>query len=248
MAKDRFTSQAEAYAKFRPAYPAAMMEYIVSFCNTKEKAWDCATGNGQAAALLSPYFKKVYATDISKTQIKNAVQKDNIEYSISPAENTLFDAGSFDLITVAQAYHWLNWELFRQEVLRVARPGAVIAVWMYNLPVFADSGIDQLLLDFYKNTVGPYWDAERKYVEANYSTVEFNYEEIPSSAFAINLAWSREHFLGYLSSWSATKNFEKANSYSPLHKIETALKTLWNEDEIKTVQFPIILKLGRILK
>lgn len=248
MTKDLFSARANEYAKFRPSYPQALIDYIVSFCNEKETAWDCATGNGQAAVLLSPYFKKVFATDISKTQIKNAAAKDNIEYSISPAENTLFDNNSFDLITVAQAYHWINPGHFRKEVMRVAKPGCVIAVWMYNLLSTGDEATDNLLYDFYKNIVGPYWDAERKYVESNYTAVDFEYELLPVKAFEIKAEWTRDHFLGYLTSWSATKNFEKEHQYSPLDKIETPLKALWKAGEVKQVCFPVVLKMGRVVK
>ncbi|MBI3720732.1 MAG: class I SAM-dependent methyltransferase [Sphingobacteriales bacterium] len=248
MAKDLFSAQANEYAKFRPVYPPALIEYIVSFCKEKEAAWDCATGNGQAAVLLAEHFKKVYATDISKTQIKNAAAKDNIDYSISPAENTLFADNSFDLITVAQAYHWINWDHFRHEVMRVAKPGAVIAVWMYNLLSTDDKAVDELLLDFYKNIVGPYWDAERKYVDDNYTTVAFDYELLPTQSFEIKADWTRDHFLGYLTSWSATKNFEKEQHYPPVDKIETPLKALWKSGEVKHISFPIVLKLGRVVK
>ena len=248
MAKDLFSSQSDAYARFRPTYPEELIEYITSFCTEKETAWDCATGNGQAAALLSPYFKKVIATDISKGQIEKAIQKENIEYNVCSAETTQFKENTFDLITVAQAYHWLQWESFRNEAIRVCKNGAVIAVWMYNLPSTGDNAVDNLLKDFYTNIAGPYWDKERRFVDENYTTVSFDFEILPAKDFEIKTEWNREHFLGYLSSWSATKNFETANGYSPLNKIESPLKTLWKTDEIKSISFPIILKLGRIVK
>ncbi|MBD0332997.1 MAG: methyltransferase domain-containing protein, partial [Chitinophagaceae bacterium] len=86
--KDLFSKQSEYYAKYRPAYPPELYEYILDFVQERNVAWDCATGNGQAAVALAGYFKKVVATDISEAQIKNAVQKDNIEYHVCPAEST----------------------------------------------------------------------------------------------------------------------------------------------------------------
>src|SRR5689334_8071156 len=106
--KDLFSQQAKTYAKYRPSYPPELFDYILQFVEEKNSAWDCATGNGQAAVALSGYFKKVEATDLSKGQIDNAVQKENIRYSVCPAEETSFPDDQFDLITVAQAYHWLN--------------------------------------------------------------------------------------------------------------------------------------------
>src|SRR3954468_4081905 len=102
MAKDLFSKQSDVYAKFRPTYPKELFEYILSFVQQRNSAWDCATGNGQAAVMLSDYFKNVEATDISEAQLANAVQKENINYRISPAEQTPFDDNTFDLVTVAQ--------------------------------------------------------------------------------------------------------------------------------------------------
>ena len=75
MAKDLFSGHSKSYAKYRPGYPKELFEYILQFVERKEKVWDCATGNGQAAVVLADYFEKVEATDISEAQIKNAVVK-----------------------------------------------------------------------------------------------------------------------------------------------------------------------------
>src|SRR5450631_1709703 len=134
MAKDLFSNQAGDYARYRPSYPAALIEYIARFVSEKKLAWDCATGNGQAAVLLSDYFEKVIATDLSEKQLLQAAPKENIVYSAGKAEQTSFADNSFDLITIAQAYHWFQFSDFEKEATRVAKPGAVIAAWGYNLP------------------------------------------------------------------------------------------------------------------
>ena len=77
MAKDLFSKQSDLYAKYRPTYPKELYDYIVSFVKEKDVAWDCATGNGQAAGVLANYFKKVIATDISAAQIERAIRKEN---------------------------------------------------------------------------------------------------------------------------------------------------------------------------
>ena len=107
--KDLFSRQAAAYAQYRPHYPQALFDYILSFTRNREYAWDCATGNGQAAVMLANYFKSVEATDISEAQIDRAVKRPNIHYQVCAAEETPFADNSFDLITIATAYHWLNW-------------------------------------------------------------------------------------------------------------------------------------------
>ena len=248
MAKDLFSKQSELYAKFRPTYPTDLYEYILSFVKEKNIAWDCATGNGQAAAVLSQYFKKLIATDISASQIEKATVKENIEYKVCPAESTPFAENIFDLVTVAQAYHWIRWSEFNQEVTRVCKPGAVIAVWVYYQHTTGDKKVDDAFHDFYENVTKTYWDNERKFVENMYSTVEFDYEPLPTKNFETTLEWKRENLIGYISSWSAVQKFIKVNGHSPIPIIEEKIKKLWPEGEIKRVSFPIYLKLGRVSK
>jgi ubiquinone/menaquinone biosynthesis C-methylase UbiE len=122
--KDNFSKQSDLYAKYRPGYPQALYDCIINHVENKEAAWDCGTGNGQAAKELSKAFMKVFATDISQKQIDKAVQSDNIFYSVQPAEQTNFPDNSFDLVTVAQALHWFRFDEFYKEVRRVTKPGA----------------------------------------------------------------------------------------------------------------------------
>ena len=57
MAKDLFSAHSGLYARYRPDYPAELFDYLTSLVENKELAWDCATGNGQAAKVLSEHFK-----------------------------------------------------------------------------------------------------------------------------------------------------------------------------------------------
>jgi ubiquinone/menaquinone biosynthesis C-methylase UbiE len=108
--KDLFSKQAATYAQFRPTYPTRLFDFILQNVENKQIAWDCATGNGQAAKVLAEHFEQVFATDMSQKQIDNAAQADNIVYSVSKAEVTDFADNTFDLITVAQAVHWFDLE------------------------------------------------------------------------------------------------------------------------------------------
>jgi ubiquinone/menaquinone biosynthesis C-methylase UbiE len=246
MPKDLFSDQSKTYAKYRPTYPQELFDYIFQFVERKEKVWDCATGNGQAANILADHFGKVEASDISEAQISHAVKKGNIEYHICPAEHTPFADNSFDLITIATAYHWLNWKEFYREALRVGKPDSVVAVWSYNLIVSGDERINSLIHHFYKNITGPYWDPERSHLDASYSTVEFDFDPLPSKDFEIRVNWTKQEFLGYLRSWSAVQNYINQHHTSPLDLIKHDLDQIWNDDIKKLFQFPLFLKIGRI--
>jgi len=246
MAKDLFSKQSDLYARYRPTYPKELYDHILSFVKEKSIAWDCATGNGQAAVVLADHFKKVIATDISAAQIDKAIKKENIEYSVCPAESTPFADNTFDLVTVAQAYHWINWKEFKKEVTRVCKPGAIIAIWVYFRNMPGDKKIDDAIFNFYENVTRPYWDEARKYVEELYETVEFDYELLSVKQFETTLNWQREDMIGYISSWSAIQNYMKVNGHSPIPTLEEEINKLWPEGEVKKVSFPIYLKLGKI--
>jgi ubiquinone/menaquinone biosynthesis C-methylase UbiE len=248
MLKDRFSEQAKNYALYRPVYPEELFTYIISFVKEKEIAWDCATGNGQSAVSLSRYFKKVFATDISQKQLQQATRKDNIEYIVCPAETTPFQENLFDLITISQAYHWLNWQQFHDEAMRVGKPNCVVAIWMYDLISSQQEDLKKLIQQFYKNITGPYWDAERRHIDDHYANVLFNFEPLPSKEFFIETRFTPEQLLGYFSTWSATQNFIKANGYSPVENIRDDLYKIWLGEETRSFLFPVILKIGKIIR
>jgi ubiquinone/menaquinone biosynthesis C-methylase UbiE len=245
--KDYFSGHSKVYATFRPTYPPDLYDFIFQFTHQRSRAWDCATGNGQVASHLANSFKEVYATDISQKQLENAVQASNIFYSVSSAEQTSFEDNFFDLITVGQALHWFQLDLFYNEVKRIAKPDALIAAWGYALLSVSPS-IDSLFLKFYNEKVGPYWDDARKLVEEEYNNIPFPFTPIVTPNFQIKVQWTKQQFGGYLVSWSATQKFIKTNGFNPVNDFLLSLADVWNDNEIKTVTFPVFLKLGRVIK
>jgi ubiquinone/menaquinone biosynthesis C-methylase UbiE len=244
-AKDYFSGHSKIYAAFRPVYPEELYQFIYKHLNHKNTAWDCATGNGQVAEYLSTDFKTIYATDVSQQQIDEAVQRRNIHYSVVRAEKTNFENAQFDLITVGQALHWFNREAFYKEAKRLLKPDGLIAAWGYaNLNISQE--IDERFDNFYNNTVGVYWDEARRLVEQKYKTISFPFKEIPAPEFQIKVEWNLERFAGYITSWSATQNFIKANGYNPVEKFIASLHDVWKENDTKSITFPVFLKLGKL--
>ncbi len=244
--KDNFSLQAAGYAKYRPQYPDALFTYILSFVKDKNAAWDCGTGNGQSAKELSKYFTTVFATDISQKQMDNAYKAANIHYSLQPAEQTNLAGESIDLVTVSQALHWFKFDEFYAEVKRVAKPGGVIAVWTYSLLRISPQ-INAVIEDYHFNTLSNYWDAERKYVDDNYTSIPFPFDEITTPPFAIHLQWTLQDLEGYFYTWSALQKFIAANNYSPVDALIEQIKPLWGKDEKREIVFPVHLRLGTII-
>lgn len=243
MAKDNFSNQASIYAQFRPTYPKEVFDYLNSVVKDKKSVWDCATGNGQMARELSKTFEKVYATDISQKQLDNAFQAENIVYSIAKAEETQFVDDMFDLITVAQAIHWFDFEKFYVEVNRVAKSGAVLFVIGYSMPHF-EGKIDEILQDFYWNVTGPYWDAERKHLDNQYNSIPFPFEAIECPVFKNEYRWTLEMAEGYFNSWSSIQHYIKKNGVNPVNEVIDKLRAYWIGEQ--RVEFPLFAKVGRV--
>ena len=110
--KDNFSNHAADYAKFRPTYPKEVFDFLYELIEEKTNAWDVATGNGQVAVELAEQFKQVLATDLSAQQLAEAPKIDNITYRVQTAEAPFENVTRFDLITVAQAMHWFDFEAF----------------------------------------------------------------------------------------------------------------------------------------
>jgi len=145
--KDHFSGHAAAYADARPGYPEALFAWLAKLTTEHESAWDCGTGNGQAALGLARHYRQVIATDPSREQIANAFPGERIDYRVAPAEAPELGAHSVDLVSVAQALHWFDRPKFYAQVKRVLKPGGAIAVWCYGVCTVTPE-IDTLLQDF----------------------------------------------------------------------------------------------------
>lgn len=244
--KDNFSKQAVSYAQYRPGYPKDLFEFILSQFTAREAAWDCATGNGQTAKELSPFFIKVFATDISAKQLENAVQAPNIFYSLQPAEQTQFEENSFDLVTVSQALHWFNFDEFYSEVKRVTKPGGWLAVWMYG-GITISPAIDKLIRDHHDITLAECWDAERGHVNAHYTTIPFPFKEISCPKFEMTYQWSLEGIEGYLQTWSSLQKYIAMHRHNPVEELMTQIGKHIESERIQ-VRFPIYLRMGQVIK
>jgi len=242
--KDLFSVDSDLYAKFRPTHPLSLFQEIEKMLPNTDLAWDCATGNGQVASNLAEIFTQVEATDISAEQLKNAKSKKNINYSTKSAELTDFESKSFDLITVSQAIHWFNFDLFYQEVYRTLKDDGIFMVLGIGNPT-VNPEIDQLFHEFHNELLGPYWQPENHLVFEEYKTIPFPFEEITIQPYNIVENWTLEQFLGLQNTWSATRNFKNQNGFHPLDAFVEKFEKVWPKDEIKQVKFSVFYRIGK---
>lgn len=242
--KDYFSSKSDAYAQFRPHYPAPLYAYLASISPHHELAWDCATGTGQAALGLAPHFDRIIATDASANQIAHARPDPKISYQVAPAGTTSIPSSSVDLVVVAQALHWFDLNEFNSEVERVLKPQGVIAVWSYNL-LTVSPNVDAVINRLYEKIVGAYWPSERSLVEDGYKGLVFPFKEINGPPFRMTATWSLEHLTGYLHTWSAVQRYQEQNNHDPVAMVVDELCAAWGEEGgLKRISWPLSLRIG----
>lgn len=242
--KDHFSGHAGLYSRYRPDYPSTLFRFLSGHVKQHDLAWDCATGNGQAALGLSPYFDSVIATDASAAQLDNAIRADNITYRVAPSEQSGIADASVDLVTVAQALHWFDLDAFYTEVKRVLKPGGILAAWCYNLPE-CNAGIDAQVKRLYTELVGPYWPPERAHIETSYRNLPFPFDEQLSPKLVMKSEWSLEQLLGYLRTWSAVQRYIKEQGNDPVSLIESELTDAWGDPGKKlSLRWPLKLRWG----
>lgn len=240
---DHFSGHAQSYAAHRPGYPDALFDWLARQCPRRQCAWDCATGSGQAAGGIAPYFEHVVATDASAQQIDNAVPHVGVEYRVAPAESSGFRDDAVDLVTVAQALHWFDMPAFFNEVQRVGCEGTVLAVWSYERSS-VDDQVD-IALEKIFDEVEDFWPPERDIVESRYRDIVLPGEPLSPPPFDMSANWTADNMLAYLRTWSATRRYIADRGNDPVGLHEQALKQAWGEGS-RPVRWPLTLLASRL--
>ncbi|HSY77938.1 MAG TPA: class I SAM-dependent methyltransferase [Bacteroidia bacterium] len=243
---DYFSKQSGIYVKYRPTYPKELFSYLSSLTKEHNLAWDCGTGNGQSAIGLSEFYDSVIATDPSEEQIKNAIANGKVIYRVEKAEDNSLQSNSVDIITIANALHWFNFDAFYKEVRRVLKSNGIIAAWAYALPIISPE-IDSIAKQFHDDTLGTCWLPPNRMVEKGYTTIPFPFEQIVIPSFRIEKTMNLQDLIGYFNTWSATQRFIQEKKFNPTEKLEKDIRKVWGNIELeKKLTWNLILKIGKV--
>ncbi len=241
-----FESGGLNYARFRPSYPAELVRAIVEMSPRRSLAIDVGCGTGQFSWLLGEQFQKTIGIDPTRDQISHATAHPRVEYVVATAEQLPVADGSVDLITVAQAAHWFDLDVFYREVRRIASDEALLALVSYDTPVL-EPPANERFWQFYSEELEPYWPPERRLVDEGYQTIGFPFEEVDFPSFSFRQHMTVNDFLGYIATWSAIVAVKEADQLALLAGFKQDLQLLWGESEIsRLVTWPINTRIGVI--
>ena len=241
-----FSSFARLYAESRPSYPAELFAHVASVVEPRALAWDCATGNGQAALGVVEHFDRVVATDVSEAQIAHAPRHPRVEYRVGRSESSDHADASLDLVTVASALHWLDEQAFYREARRVLRPGGVLAAWSYHV-AYAEPPFGEIFKRLYDDPLGPYFAPAAHLVDDRYEGVVLPGEPLRAGAFFATARWTLSQVLSFVRSWSGTQNYVKERGGDPVEAIAGDLEDLWQgRGGVQTLCWPLYLRLSRL--
>lgn len=242
---DHFSNQAAAYAQARPTYPVAWFDELARLAPSRGLAWDCGTGNGQAAVALAAHFQRVIATDPSTAQLAQAAPHARVVYLASAELAPTVRDHTVDLVTAAQAAHWFDRVKFYAEAGRVLRPGGIVALWSYGL-ARVNPEIDRVVDRFYRETTGPFWPPERRHVENRYRDFDFPFVELPFPRLTIVREWTAGELASFLATWSAVERYRQARHEDPIPAVTSELRALWGDGR-RTVAWEMFGRIGRVV-
>jgi len=127
----RFAGLADRYAKYRPSYPAAAIDFILVHCGLGPQSVvvDVGCGTGISSRLLAERGVAVIGIE-PNTEMRRKAESEPAppgapgpSYREGRAEATNLPANIADAVLAAQAFHWFEPEAALREFRRILKPG-----------------------------------------------------------------------------------------------------------------------------
>lgn len=128
MNEEKFTGKADVYDRYRPSYPAELIQWLWEKTQAETVA-DIGAGTGIFTKCLSAKPWEITAVEPNADMLEKLRKNlSGIEIVNAPAEDTGMPSVSVDLVTAAQAFHWFDKKKFAAECKRIFTPNGRLAV------------------------------------------------------------------------------------------------------------------------
>jgi SAM-dependent methyltransferase len=135
---ERFTGLADLYSQYRPDYPRAALDFVISRCGLDDRSVlvDVGCGTGISSRLFAARGIQVIGIE-PNADMRRQAESELVSAGATPptyregrAEGTGLPEASADAVVAAQAFHWFEPEATLREFHRVLKPsGWAILLW-----------------------------------------------------------------------------------------------------------------------
>jgi len=234
---ERFSDRVENYAKYRPGYPEAMLQFFCDLVERRAVVADIGSGTGILTRQLLAAGFEVYAVepnDPMRTEAERSSGGDRLFHSVkATAESTSLPDQSIDFITSAQAFHWFDRGKAKIEFQRILRPGKFTAL-IWNERLTDTSTFSWKYEELLRSGAPEYGRVDHRNVKLEDIQLFFEPGEVKVETFPNAQLLTREAFIGRILS----------SSYVPMpgqpghQSIVSAAERLFDENAVKeTVSF-----------
>nr|BBH86325.1 hypothetical protein KTC_10760 [Thermosporothrix sp. COM3] len=150
-----WTGKANSYDRARPTPPPALLDLLTQLIATPQPALvvDLGSGTGLSSAVWADRAQRVIGIEpnadmrkvaMHKLKLQNIPATAHIEYREGVAHQTGLPDACANIVTAAQAFHWMEPTSTLAEVARILRPGGLFAVYDYDWPPLIHWELDRL--------------------------------------------------------------------------------------------------------
>lgn len=201
-----FGDVATGYHAYRPDWPAATAAWLTGTepggplaAKAPLDVLDLGAGTGKLTSTLAAAGHRVTALDPSEGMLAVLARSlPQVRAVVGPAEQLPFDDGSFDAVTVAQAWHWLDHEAAAAECARVLRPGGLLGIGWHRRSPAAEPWVDELET----LTADPEYQNQDAIVRRSDLQLPPPFTELQRAAFDYQLELTPQSLAGVASTWS----------------------------------------------
>lgn len=130
----RFKDRASDYARNRPSYPAAAIDWVLQGLPDplSLRIADIGAGTGISSRLFAERGAQVVAVEPNLQMSSAALMHERVSFREGTAERTGLAQASTDVVVAFQAFHWFAGKAAMWEFMRILRPGGRFAAAWNN--------------------------------------------------------------------------------------------------------------------